>query len=81
MTDLAYFLGCALPVATRRRHGEELVSAYQSALDLGAAVSADDVRQGVRRQSIFGVMLVQHHPSRPAVHDADRTTLRIGARR
>ena len=55
MTDVAYFLGCALPNEPRREHYEELLRAYHDRL--GGLISLDDVREGVRRQSFFGVMM------------------------
>jgi hypothetical protein len=57
MTDLAYFLGCALPVEARRAHAEELMAAYHEALGPHVSLALDDVRQGVRRQSFTGVMM------------------------
>lgn len=57
MTDLAYFLGCALLVADRRAHYDELLRAYHAALGPAAPISLADVRDGVRRQSFFGVMM------------------------
>lgn len=57
LTDLAYFLGCALSVADRRTHYDELLRAYHRALGPAAPLSADEVRAGVRRQSFFGVMM------------------------
>lgn len=57
MTDVAYFLGCALPATRRREHGEALLRAYHDALGPDAPVSLDEVRDGVRRQSFFGVMM------------------------
>ena len=57
MTDLAYFLGCALPVADRRKHYDALLDAYHTALGPDAPISLADVRDGVRRQSFFGVMM------------------------
>ena len=57
MTDLAYFLGCALPVEERRAHYDELLRAYHAALGPDAPISLADVREGVRRQSFFGVMM------------------------
>jgi hypothetical protein len=57
MTDLAYFLGCALPVAERRTHYDELLQAYHAARGPDAMISLPDVREGVRRQSFFGVMM------------------------
>jgi Ecdysteroid kinase-like family len=57
MTDLAYFLGCALPVAERRSHYDALLQAYHAALGPDAPISLADVREGVRRQSFFGVMM------------------------
>jgi hypothetical protein len=57
MTDLAYFLGCALPVADRRTHYDALLQAYHAALGSHAPISLADVHEGVRRQSFFGVMM------------------------
>ena len=57
MTDVAYFLGCALPEQLRRDHYEALLRAYHGALGPNAVISLDDVREGVRRQSFFGVMM------------------------
>jgi hypothetical protein len=57
MTDLAYFVGCALPTAERRTHYDALLQAYHAALGPDAPISLDDVRDGVRRQSFFGVMM------------------------
>jgi Phosphotransferase enzyme family len=57
MTDLAYFLGGALPVAERRTHYDALLQAYHAALGPDSPISLADVRDGVRRQSFFGVMM------------------------
>ena len=57
MTDVAYFLGCALPTQARRAHYDALLRAYHEALGPDAPISLDDVREGVRRQSFFGVMM------------------------
>ncbi|MBO0866321.1 MAG: phosphotransferase, partial [Mycobacterium sp.] len=57
MTDLAYFLGCALAVADRRAHYDELLQAYHAALGPAAPITLSEVRDGVRRQSFFGVMM------------------------
>jgi hypothetical protein len=57
LTDLAYFLGCAVPVHDRRAHYDALLQAYHQALGPDAAVSLAEVREGVRRQSFFGVMM------------------------
>jgi hypothetical protein len=57
MTDLAYFLGCALPVPVRRAHGEQLTALYHQALGSRTSLTLDDVRDGVRRQSFFGVTM------------------------
>ena len=57
MTDVAYFLGCALPDQVRRDHYEALLRAYHDALGPDTAISLDDVRDGVRRASFFGVMM------------------------
>ncbi|WP_372507992.1 DUF7064 domain-containing protein [Mycobacterium barrassiae] len=57
MTDVAYFVGCALPSEVRQQHYDDLLRAYHEALGPGVAISLDDVREGVRRQSFFGVMM------------------------
>jgi Ecdysteroid kinase-like family len=57
MTDLAYFLGCALPAAERRKHYDALLDGYHTALGPDTPISLADVREGVRRQSFFGVMM------------------------
>jgi Ecdysteroid kinase-like family len=57
MTDVAYFLGCAMPDQLRRKHYQALLRAYHGALGAAASISLDDVRDGVRRQSFFGVMM------------------------
>ncbi len=57
LTDLAYFLGCALPVAARREHHDALLRAYHDALGADTALTLDAIREGVRRQSFFGVMM------------------------
>ncbi len=57
MTDVSYFLGCALPVGDRRAHYDELLAAYYEGLGPNPPVSIDEIREGVRRQSFFGVMM------------------------
>lgn len=57
LTDVAYFLGCALPTAERRAHYDELLAAYHDGLGPDPALSPDEIREGVRRQSFFGVMM------------------------
>ena len=57
MTDVAYFLGCALTVAARREHYDTLLRAYHHALGPDAPMSLYDVRDGVRRASFFGVTM------------------------
>lgn len=57
LTDVAYFLGCALPVQQRRDHYDALLRAYHGALEPEAPITLADVRDGVRRQSFFGVMM------------------------
>lgn len=57
LTDVAYFIGCALPVERRREHYDELLHTYHAALGPNPALSLDQVRDGVRRQSFFGVMM------------------------
>lgn len=56
-TDLAYFLGCALPAHDRREQYDRLLQAYHEALGPQTPVSLSDVRDGVRHQSFFGVMM------------------------
>ncbi len=56
-TDVAYFLGCALTVEDRRAHYEELMHAYHEGLGPDSTITVDQVRDGVRRQSFFGVMM------------------------
>jgi hypothetical protein len=57
LTDVAYFIGCALPVEQRREHYDTLLRAYHEALGPDAPLTLDEVRAGVRRQSFFGVMM------------------------
>jgi hypothetical protein len=57
LTDLAYFVGGALPVADRRAHYDELLRAYHAALGPDAPISLADTYDGVRWQSFFGVMM------------------------
>lgn len=57
LTDLAYFLGCALPTRDRRERYAELLRAYHEALGPEAPISLAEVTEGVRRQSFFGVMM------------------------
>ena len=57
MTDVAYFLGCALTTEDRRAHYDELLAAYYEGLGPNPPVSLEQVRDGVRRQSFFGVMM------------------------
>lgn len=57
LTDLSYFLGCAPRTQDRRDHYDELLRAYHEALGPQAPITLADVREGVRRQSLFGVMM------------------------
>ncbi|BCO35710.1 phosphotransferase [Mycobacterium heckeshornense] len=57
LTDLAYFVGCALPVADRRAQYDDLLRAYHGALGPDAPLTLADVYEGVRGQSFFGVMM------------------------
>lgn len=56
-SDAAYFLGCALPIPQRREQYDALLHVYHDALGADADVSFDDVREGVRHQSFFGVLM------------------------
>ncbi|WP_156662926.1 phosphotransferase [Mycobacterium sp. 1274761.0] len=57
MTDVAYFLGCALPDDVRRDHYDALLAAYHDALGPDAILNLEDVREGVRRAGFFGVTM------------------------
>ncbi|OBG24550.1 phosphotransferase [Mycobacterium sp. 852002-51057_SCH5723018] len=57
LTDLSYFLGCALRTQDRRERYGELLRAYHEALGPEAPISLVEVTEGVRRQSSFGVMM------------------------
>jgi hypothetical protein len=57
LTDVAYFLGCALQTEDRRAHYDELLGAYCEGLGPNSSITAEQVRDGVRRQSFFGVMM------------------------
>ncbi|MEI7519276.1 MAG: phosphotransferase [Mycobacteriaceae bacterium] len=57
LTDVAYFLGCALRTEDRRDHYDELLWAYHDGLGASPALTLEEVREGVRRQSFFGVMM------------------------
>ncbi|OBI27674.1 phosphotransferase [Mycobacterium sp. E2238] len=57
MTDLSYFLGCALPTPDRREQYDALLRAYHEALGPAAPLTLTDIAEGVRRQSFFGVMM------------------------
>ncbi len=57
MIDVAYFLGCAVPDDLRRDNYDALLAAYHAALGPEPVLGIDEVREGVRRQSFFGVMM------------------------
>jgi hypothetical protein len=57
LTDVAYFIGCALPVEQRRKHYDALLRTYHDALGSAARLTLEDVREGVRRQTFFGVVM------------------------
>jgi len=57
LTDVAYFLGCALTTEDRRAHYDELLRAYYDGLGPNPPITLEQVRDGVRRQSFFGVMM------------------------
>ncbi|WP_183472405.1 phosphotransferase [Mycolicibacterium iranicum] len=56
-TDVAYFLGGSLPTEQRQTHYAELLGAYHEALGPESGVTVEDVREGVRHQSFFGVLM------------------------
>lgn len=57
LIDVAYFLGCALADDVRRDNYDALLGAYYAALGHDSPLSLADVREGVRRQAFFGVMM------------------------
>ncbi len=57
LTDVAYFLGCALDDEHRRAQYDALLGAYHDALGADAPITLCDVRDGVRHASFFGVMM------------------------
>lgn len=57
LTDVAYFIGCSLTSEVRRDHHDGLLQAYHEALGPGAPLTLDQVREEVRRQSFFGVVM------------------------
>jgi hypothetical protein len=57
MTDVAYFLGCALADDVRRDNYDALLGAYHDALGPESTLSLAEVREGARRQAFFGVMM------------------------
>src|SRR3954452_16377426 len=57
MADVAYVLGCALGNEHRRNHYDGLLRAYHDGLGPAAPINLDEVREGVRRASFFGVMM------------------------
>ena len=54
MTDVAYFLGCALPDQLRRDHYEALLRAYHDTLGANASISLDDVRDACAGRASSG---------------------------
>ncbi len=56
LTDLAYFLGCALTIENRRAWGDALIARYHARLGEHAPV-IEEVREGVRLQSFFGIVM------------------------
>ena len=58
MTDVAYFIGCALPVEDRRSNYDDTAAALSRRRSARMRpISLEDVREGVRRQSFSGVMM------------------------
>jgi len=58
LSDVAYFLGSSLPVATRRRYEEVLVQRYHAALTRhGVAISWPEVWAGYRRHAGGGLVM------------------------
>ncbi|WP_003895292.1 phosphotransferase [Mycolicibacterium smegmatis] len=57
LTDVAYFVGSSLPSEVRREHYDALLRAYHEALGPDAPLTLDQVREDVRRQSFFGVVM------------------------
>ncbi len=88
LTDLAYFLGCALPTEDRRAHYDALLRAYHEALGPGGADHPRRCRRRCSPARLFrrddGDRLVDaggaHRARRPDVHDDAATALRSRAR-
>lgn len=55
--DLAYFLGASLPTDLRRAHFDELLATYFSELGGRGPATVDEVREGVRRHTFFGILM------------------------
>ncbi|WP_346425954.1 phosphotransferase [Williamsia sp. 1135] len=55
--DLAYFLGASLPTELRRAHFDELLQIYFDGLGGRGPASVDEVRDGVRRHTFFGILM------------------------
>lgn len=57
MSDLSYFLGCAVPNELRCARWDDLVQTYHRALGPDCPLSLAEVREGVRRASFMGVTM------------------------
>ncbi len=55
--DLAYFLGASLPTELRRAHFDDLLQIYFDGLGGRGPASVDEVRDGVRRHTFFGILM------------------------
>lgn len=57
LSDLAYFLGCAVRIEDRQAHADEFVDIYLAALGPGNEITREMVQVGLREQSFFGVVM------------------------
>ncbi|OZG27410.1 phosphotransferase [Williamsia sp. 1138] len=55
--DLAYFLGASLPTELRRAHFDDLLQIYFDGLGGRGPASVDEVRDGVRKHTFFGILM------------------------
>ena len=84
LTDVAYFLGCALPTEQRRAHYDDLLRAYHEALGPDAAADPRRRPRGrappelLRSDDVDRVADAgrAHRARRRDVHDDDRAALR-----
>ena len=57
MADFAYFVGGSLKIEDRRKHLEELLELYVSALGEGTGMTKELAMKGLREETFFGVIM------------------------